>query len=93
MPSFNFPVAYDPQMHREEVLTLSRMTSLQNSIPKSNDNGNASKPSLAPAPAMTSKSQAKDSPPAPQRRHYVFADPVAFRCVHAGCSLQFELTS
>lgn len=91
MPSFNFPVAYDPQMHREEILTLSRTTSLQNSIPKSN--GNASKPSLAPAPAMTSKPQAKDSTPAPQRRHYVFADPVAFRCVHTGCSLQFELTS
>ena len=95
MPSFNFPVAYDPQMHREEVLTLSRTTSLQNSIPKGNGNGNgnASKPSLAPAPAMTSKPQAKDSSLAPQRRHYVFADPVAFRCVHAGCSSQFELTS
>ena len=95
MPSFNFPVAYDPQMHREEVLTLSRTTSLQNPIPKGNGNGNgnASKPSLAPAPAMTSKPQAKDSSPAPQRRHYVFADPVAFRCVHAGCSWQFELTS
>jgi hypothetical protein len=79
MPSFNFPGAYDPQMHREDILTLSRTTSLQNAIPKVN--GNASKPSLAPAPAMTSKPHAKDSPPAPQRRHYVFADPVAFRWV------------
>ncbi|KAE9368837.1 hypothetical protein N431DRAFT_428595 [Stipitochalara longipes BDJ] len=77
MPSFNFPAAYDPQMHREDILTLSRTTSLQNAIPAVN--GNASKPSLAPAPAMTSKPPAKDSPPAPQRRHYVFADPVAFR--------------
>jgi hypothetical protein len=84
MPSFNFPVAYDPQMHREDVLTLSRTTSSQNAITKVN--GNASQLALAPAPAMTSKPQTKDSPPPPpppQRRHYVFADPVAFRCVKA----------
>jgi hypothetical protein len=71
-------------MHREEGLTLSRTISLQNASTKVNEN--ASKPELAPAPAMISKpQQAKDSPPAPQRRHYVFADPVAFRWVNAWC--------
>jgi len=81
MPGFSFPTAYDPQMHREEGLTLSRTTSQQNAIHKVN--GNSAKPSLAPSPAMTSKPFVKDTPPSPQRRHYVFADPVAFRWVKA----------
>lgn len=90
MPSFSFPHAYDPQMHREDILTLSRTTSQQNAT--SNVNGTA-KPSLAPAPAMTSKPPAKDTPASLQRRHYVFADPVAFRWVKANCSTQRRLTS
>ncbi|CZR55348.1 related to SIN3 protein-binding protein STB2 [Phialocephala subalpina] len=61
---FVFPHAYDPHMHREEVLTLSRTTSQQNGINKVNGK------SLSPSP-MTA--------PAPRRRHFAFADPVAFR--------------
>jgi hypothetical protein len=80
MPGFSFPTAYDPQMHREEVLTLSRTISQQNATHKVN--GNSAKPSLAPSPTMTSPS-VRDTPSSPQRRHYVFADPVAFRWVKA----------
>ncbi|KAF8852196.1 hypothetical protein BDZ45DRAFT_115985 [Acephala macrosclerotiorum] len=68
---FVFPHAYDPHMHREEVLTLSRTTSQQNGINKVNGKSLSPSPMTAPA--------AKSSHPAPRRRHFVFADPVAFR--------------
>ena len=80
MPGFTFPQAYDPLMHTQDALTLSRTTSLQQDNAAGKVNGGSAKPALAPSPTMTSKPQTKDAS-SPQRRHYVFADPVAFRWV------------
>jgi hypothetical protein len=68
---FSFPHAYDPQMHRDEMVTLSRTTSPQNGTHKVNG-----KPTLLPAMTTTA------APQAPKRRHFVFADPVAFRYIY-----------
>jgi len=59
------PHGHDPNVHKEEVLTLARTTSQQHSIAKVN--GHAS---------PTSDARATNTP---RRKHFVFADPVAFR--------------
>lgn len=71
MSRFPFPTAYDPQMYKEDALTLLRTTSQRNAANASNGGS----PSMAPKPAPAPLSK----PSGPQRRHYVFADPVAFR--------------
>lgn len=60
------PQGHDPNVHKEEVLTLARTTSLQHGQPKVN--GYAS-------PGINDKAAANT----PQRKHFVFTDPVAFR--------------
>ncbi|TVY62712.1 Protein STB6 [Lachnellula suecica] len=76
MPSF--PLAYDPQMHQDERVTLSRTISVQNALIKANANGKAVSPATAMATEPAS-STANNTTPTPKRRHCVFADPVAFR--------------
>ncbi|KAH7403161.1 hypothetical protein BKA64DRAFT_598157 [Cadophora sp. MPI-SDFR-AT-0126] len=69
---FSFPNVYDPQMHREEVLTLSRTTSQQ--ATRTLTNGTTGSPMTRHAPAS-----ARKPPHTLQRRNIVFPDPVAFR--------------
>jgi len=79
---FVFPHAYDPHMYREEVVTLARTTSQQNAVSKAN--GGPKPNSTSPKPAMASPSPVsttKSAPKSPQRRKFVFADPVAFRYI------------
>ncbi len=70
---FAFPSAYGPQMHREELVTLSRTISQQSTTNKLNGT------TLSPS--------AMSAHPAPrhghshQRKNFVFTDPVAFRHV------------
>jgi hypothetical protein len=73
---FVFPTALDPHMRREELVTLSR-TASQNAVPRINGKPVSLSPSAMPANSTTKGSQL----PQPQRRHFVFADPVAFRHV------------
>lgn len=83
----NFPVAYDPQMRREDAVTLARTASQQNGIPKvtGKEKEKPSKVTPAMAHAAPSNASLKQSPEAPKRKHFVFADPVAFRCVMPFC--------
>ncbi|TAQ90770.1 hypothetical protein B7494_g912 [Chlorociboria aeruginascens] len=69
---FTFPHAYDAHMHREEILTLSRVAS-QKSVPTPDSNT----PQVMATPTNISKNSKPQK--TPQRRHFVFADPVAFR--------------
>lgn len=73
---FALPHAYDPNMNREDLLTLSRTTShsYQNgatSQAKSNGNANGNANGNGGTPAGRKSDHAKQP--------YVFADPVAFR--------------
>ena len=74
---FAFPHAYDPQMHREENLTLSRSSSQKNGANRLN--GSPSQPGSATDTSKVNGSHMV------QRRHFVFADPVAFRYVFVLC--------
>jgi hypothetical protein len=73
----NIPNIYDP-----DTVTLARTTSQQNG-PRSNGTSKSNTASTKPVQAMTAPSNSstaiKKSPISPQRRHFVFADPVAFR--------------
>jgi len=60
------PHGHDPNVHKEEVLTLARTNSQQQGILKAN--GYAS-------PTGNGKATTN----APRRKHFVFTDPVAFR--------------
>ncbi|KAL2063724.1 hypothetical protein VTL71DRAFT_5529 [Oculimacula yallundae] len=73
---FSFPNVYDPQMHREEVLTLSRTTSQQKARTLANTNANGT-----PGSPMTRHppSSNRNPPHSILRRNIVFTDPVAFR--------------
>ncbi|CZT04462.1 related to SIN3 protein-binding protein STB2 [Rhynchosporium graminicola] len=73
---FAFPNVHDPQMHREDILTLSRTTSQQQTRTLGSANANGS-----PASPMTRQlpPAARDSSHLTQRRNVVFADPLAFR--------------
>lgn len=72
-----FPQAYDPQMYQEERLALSRTASLQSHNASSKANGKA-----APSAAMTPEQPSANRPSHNSRRkHFVLADPVAFRSV------------
>lgn len=62
----SFPQGYDPHMRKEEMVTLSRLSSQQNAIPRANG---------SPSTMQTIDHKASQ----PRRRHFVFADPVAFR--------------
>ncbi|CAG8980808.1 hypothetical protein HYALB_00003734 [Hymenoscyphus albidus] len=65
------PLGYDPQMHHEDRLTLSRTTSQNKPISKANGGG---------SPAMSDPaSPANSTPKSPLMKHFVFTDPVAFR--------------
>jgi hypothetical protein len=85
-----FPHAYDPHMYSEDVVTLARTTS-QHAASKGN--GNLKTNTSGPQPAMASASPASASPASafkalpisPQRRKFVFTDPVAFRYLAAKC--------
>ncbi|TVY29970.1 Protein STB2 [Lachnellula hyalina] len=68
------PLAYDPQMHHEDQITLSRTLSSQKAIIKGNSNGKSVTPAMATEP-----SPSHETPHTSKRRHCVFADPVAFR--------------
>jgi len=68
---FNFPTAYDPQIHREETLTLARTTSQKNGIPKVSG-------STSNTPSMDSTAP-KGRAGSTQHRSFVFTDPVAFK--------------
>ncbi|RDW87649.1 hypothetical protein BP5796_03343 [Coleophoma crateriformis] len=74
---FGFPHAYEPHMHREELVTLSRTASQQAGSPKINSNAPRSQPTMTQSKQLSQSTQAAQS--SPQRRHYVFTDPVAFR--------------
>lgn len=87
-----FPHGYDPHMVREDALTLARTTSQQNAIQKVNTSQSGTQKvdgstsgGNSPQPTMTNPTNgsqtAKPAPRSPQRRHFVFADPVAFRQV------------
>ncbi|KAF4624410.1 hypothetical protein G7Y89_g13761 [Cudoniella acicularis] len=67
-----FPQAYDPQMYQEDRLTLSRTVSHQNAGSKSNGK-------VAPSTMTTEQPSANRVSHTPQRKHFVFTDPVAFR--------------
>ena len=74
-------------MHREEVVTLARTTSQQNAANKANGGlkSNTTSTNASPQPPTMSPhttshaAPLKSIPQSPQRRHFVFADPVAFR--------------
>ena len=99
---FAFPHAYDPHMHREDALTLSRTTSQHNAIHKVNTSqsgiqkvdGSTSR-LHSPQPTMRTLINGsyleKIAPTSPQRRHFVFADPVAFR--HVSFKLRDSLSN
>jgi len=72
-PGFTIPQAYDPQMHREDQVSLSRTTTMQSTRPKARQSTTASTFN------MLSPAASKDGVGNHQRRHFVFADPVAFR--------------
>ena len=67
------PQAYDPQMYREDQVTLSRTATMQSSRPKARHSSTASTFNI---PSLTTSKEAIQHH---QRRHFVFADPVAFR--------------
>jgi hypothetical protein len=82
---FVFPHAFDPHMTRDDALTLARTTSQQNAVLKVTaaqsgtqkvEGNNSSQPAM-PNPANESQ-MAGHAATSPQRRHFVFADPVAF---------------
>jgi hypothetical protein len=89
--NFAFPHGYDPHMIREEALTLARTTSQQNALQKANTSqsgvqkvDSSTSSGNSPQPKMSNTNGAQTAkPPAttPKRRHFVFADPVAFRHV------------
>lgn len=82
-----FPSAYDPQMHQEERLTLSRTISVQNALTKANTNGNGKAvPSVMATESSPSSSSNHTTPHTSKRRHCVFADPVAFRYLEEDAS-------
>lgn len=72
-------------MGREDALTLARTSSQHNANQKVNtaqqkaDGSSSSGNSIQAKMASTNGSQT--AKPAPKRRHFVFADPVAFRYV------------
>ena len=82
--------AYDPNMRREEGLTVSRTTSQQSTIQKIRTSSSgqkadvsSSRNSLQPTVSNSTNEPQTTKPLAhsPQHRHFVFADPVAFRHV------------
>lgn len=82
---FSFPTAYDPHMHREEVITLARTTSKQQKNAGNKGNGDAKSNTTSPKSGMASvtpTSATKVTAVAPRRQKFVFADPVAFRYYH-----------
>ena len=74
---FAFPHAYDPQMHREEALTLSRSVSQRNGTNMPNVTSSQ--------PGSTMEASKVNGYHTAQRGHFVFADPVAFRYVFVVC--------
>lgn len=76
------PHGHDPNVHKEEVITLARTTSQQQGIPKVN--GFAS---------PTSNGTTTAAADAPRRKHFVFTDPVAFRYDNARTSEDFLLNA
>ena len=60
------PTAHDPNVHREEVLTLARTTSQQYGVSRVSS-------------LTASESNGKAAVDMPRRKHFVFTDPVAFR--------------
>jgi hypothetical protein len=81
---FAFSQAYDPHMYREEEVTLARTTSQQqkNAVNQANGGSKSNGASLQPAMASSTPTSAtKNTPDPPQRRSFVFADPVAFRYI------------
>lgn len=75
-----FPNVYDPHMHREEIISLARRASQQQQQQHNGNGINNVNGSPSQSTAMTRPAD-KPSQPAPRRRHFVFADPVAFRFV------------
>lgn len=70
----SFPQGHDPNMHKEEMLTLARTTSQHQGSSKGKvqgqGNGNTSNMASTSKPAI---------PPPVRRKNFVFTDPVAFR--------------
>lgn len=74
----SFPQGYDPHMRKEEMVTLSRLSSQQNATLRANG---------SPSTMQTSVPKASQ----PRRRHFVFADPVAFRYAVTRAEMLLEL--
>ncbi|KAL3423454.1 sin3 complex subunit [Phlyctema vagabunda] len=79
---FSFPSAYDPHMHREEVVTLSRTTSQHAGIHKvntgsvsNNKNNNASPKPVMSIPKQTAPDATTSTPQRPNICRYLEDDP------------------
>lgn len=69
---------YDGRTHREEEITHARMLAQRAARANGQEPGSAV---TAPMNDMSAKTPSPAMSPAPQRRHVVFPDPVAFRFV------------